>query len=142
MNRLGAGNKGAIVARVVADGDQMADGAMEKRVDRFRRVMTDIDTDFGEGFDGLGPNISGDGTGAGNSKTVAIELAHEAFGHLAASGIGGANDENERLFHSTSIGEEELAAALEDEVEFVLAHLLFDAGQAGAFDDQVVAFGG
>jgi hypothetical protein len=61
-------------------------------------VSRDIDADLGERLDGERMTVSGRfAAGAGDCKSAFIGGAENAFRHVAATGIAGAENENQRL---------------------------------------------
>ena len=79
---------GAGMVGVVANGDDSLDVALEKLVHVLGRVCGNIDADVGQGADGEGM----DGTGALDIEQIAGDVAEDAFGHVGATGVAGAED--------------------------------------------------
>ena len=60
-----------------------------------RRVIRDINTDFQEGGDGVGVHVArGLGARAVDGDEVRGGGVEDAFGHVAAAGVAGAEDED------------------------------------------------
>jgi hypothetical protein len=92
--------QGASLVGVTAYGDDGVHIAAEEIVHVFRGVRADVDADFRHGFDGEGVDVAGwFGTGAVHVEEVAAGSTEEAFGHVAAAGVAGAENEDERGGH-------------------------------------------
>ena len=84
---------GAGMVGVVANGDDSLDVALEKLVHVLGRVCGNIDADVGQGADGEGMNGTGGvGTGALDIEQIAGDVAEDAFGHVGATGVAGAEN--------------------------------------------------
>lgn len=80
----GGGEDGAHVAGVIANGDDPIEGLAGELIDVLGTVMGNIDADFREGGDRLGPHDAGLGAGAFDQEAIAEVMTEQAFGHLAA----------------------------------------------------------
>jgi hypothetical protein len=90
-----AGEDGAGLVGVAADGDDGFDFLGEEFVEVFGAVGGDVDTDFGHDFDGEGVDVTGGfGAGALDVEEVSGGGAEDAFGEVAAAGISGAEDQD------------------------------------------------
>jgi hypothetical protein len=95
-----AGEGGAGLIGVAADGDDGIDFTVEEAVEVFGLGGGDVDISFLEGLDGEGVDVAGGvGAGGGDFEEVAGGLAEEGFGHLGAAGVSGAEDQYERHRH-------------------------------------------
>ena len=84
---------GAGMVGVVANGDDSLDVALEKLVHVLGRVCGNIDADVSQGADGEGMDGTGGvGTGALDIEQIAGDVAEDAFGHVGATGVAGAED--------------------------------------------------
>jgi len=100
VDALGSAWKdGTMPGSGVADGDHRVEALALEFGNGFRAMRGDIDTDLAHGFDGKRTDADGGGSGAVDFKRVAAEMPQEAFGHLAAHGIAGAEDEDATLGH-------------------------------------------
>ena len=86
---------------VAADGDDGVDAGVEVLVEMVRGVFAGVVADFAKGFDGEGVDFAlGLRSGAENFKEVACSGAEDAFSHVAAAGVSGAEDEYFGFGHS------------------------------------------
>ena len=93
-----AGKCRARLIGVTANCDDRLDGLPKKVVHVLGSVCGDVDADFGERFDGERVNVSrGFTPGASDFKPTFAGVAKNAFRHVAAAGVSGAENENERL---------------------------------------------
>jgi hypothetical protein len=94
-----AGEGGAGLIGVAANGDDGVDLAVEELVEVLGLGVGKVDAAFLEGLDGEGMDVAGGvGAGGGDFDEFAGCFAEEGFGDLGAAGIAGAEDEDER-FH-------------------------------------------
>lgn len=93
----GAGEDGAGFAGVVADGDDVVEMLAGEFVDRFRAVLRDIDADLAQDFHGKTIQSNRVRAGAKDFEAIPSQVAQDAFCHLAAGGIAGAEDQD--TFH-------------------------------------------
>jgi len=95
-----AGEDGAGLIGVSADGDDGLHRLVEEFVEVLGGVAGDVDADFGHDFDGEWMDESGwVGSGTGDSDAVVDGGAQDPLGEVASAGVAGAEDEDERLFH-------------------------------------------
>ena len=93
MNALrGASENGAVFGGGIANGDDRVEVLTVEFGNGFRTMMGNINADFPHGFDGQRIDAHGFCTRAANLIGIANEMAKKALGHLAASGIAGAED--------------------------------------------------
>jgi hypothetical protein len=86
----GAGEYRAGFVGVAADRDDVIEVLAYKLIHRFRPVSGDVDPDFRHHLDGLRANARRPGAGGEYLETVSGFMAQQAFRHLAAGGISGA----------------------------------------------------
>ena len=86
----GAGKYRAGFIGVAADRDDVIEGLGYKLIHRFRPVLRNVNPDFGHRLDGLRANVRRFGAGGKYLETVSSFVAQQAFRHLAAGGISGA----------------------------------------------------
>lgn len=90
-----AGEHGAGLIGVAADGDDGIDLLPEEFVHVLGVVATDVDADFGHGGDGLRVNVASRLRACAlDVEDVPCGLAEDSLGHVAAAGVSGAEDED------------------------------------------------
>ena len=93
-----AGEDGADLVSVAADGDDGLDGLREEFVQVFGSMLRDVDSDFGHGLDGEWMDVAGGfAAGAGDTELAFGSGTEDAFSQVAAAGVASAENENERL---------------------------------------------
>ena len=95
-----SGEGGAGLVGIAADRNDGGDSGIEVLVEVVGGMMGGVDADFGKGFEGEGMNGAlGFGAGTEDFKKVAAGGAQNAFRHMAAAGVSGAEDEYFWFFH-------------------------------------------
>ena len=97
-----AGKHRAVLRGVVADRDDKIERRAEKLVERFGTMGGYVDADLGHDGYSLWANKTRYGSGAFNFVFIARDVTQDAFGHLAAGRISGAEDQDSFLFHTFS----------------------------------------
>jgi len=93
------GEHGAGLVGIAANGDHGIDGTVQELIHVFGVMSGYVDSDFLEDLDGLGVDIAGGfRSGTGDLNEVAGGGAKDPLREMAAAGISGAEDEDER-FH-------------------------------------------
>ena len=101
---------------MIADNQHMAQiRAVVEFAEVFRAMPTQVDADFVHHAHGQRMNDRlRIGAGGVDRESIAFQVAKESFGHLAATGVSGAENKNERLGHRESpIRDRPLQAATE-----------------------------
>jgi hypothetical protein len=93
----GAGEYRAGFVGVAADRDDVIEGLPYKLIHRFRPVGGNVDSDFRHRRDGFGTNVRRFGAGREHLEPVSSFMAQQAFRHLAAGGISGAEYQHSSL---------------------------------------------
>ena len=95
-----SGEGRADLVGVTANCDYRVDAGLEVLVEMIGGMFTGVVTDFAECLDSEWVNFAlGLGPGAEDFKEVACDGAEDAFGHMAATGVTGAEDEYFGLGH-------------------------------------------
>lgn len=96
---------GAGFVGVIADGDDDIEFCVFEFVDVLGFLAGDVDTGFGHDFDGIGVEAVGFDAGAVGGDGVAFEVAGPSFGHLAAAGVSGTEEEQvHRRLERSAVG--------------------------------------
>lgn len=94
----GGGEDGAMLLRVVADREDVVERLAREFIHVLRALVADVNAELSHYSDGFRANRLGICAGAENFKAITGVVAQKAFGHLAACGIAGAEDEDAKLF--------------------------------------------
>lgn len=95
------GERGTGLIRVVANGDDSLDAAVEELVHVLRGMRGNIDSDFGHGRHGFGMNVSDrPGSRAMHIEQIPGRIPQDAFRHVAAAGIARAKNQDARFAHA------------------------------------------
>ena len=95
MNALGrAREDGALFGGGIAYGDYRVERLTSKFGNGFRAMRGNVDANFMHDFNGQGVDANGFCARAMDVRGAVAEMAQEAFGHLAANAITGAEDED------------------------------------------------
>lgn len=90
---------------IPADRNHRFDGLVEELLEMLRAVRRKIDSDFPHSSDGERMDVTrGPGARAGDAEAPSQDGAQDAFGKMAAAGIAGAENEDERWFHHEAEG--------------------------------------
>lgn len=90
-----AGEHGAGLIGVAADGDDGFDRLVEEFVEVFGAMVGDVDACFGHDFDGEGVDVAGRfGAGALDVENMAGAGAEESFSDVTATRVAGAEDQD------------------------------------------------
>lgn len=93
-----AGENRAGSVRVAADGDDGVDRPIQKFLQGFRAMTGNVNARLGHDLDGQRMNLAGRiRAGALDVHEVACRCAQKSLGHVAATGVAGAENENEGL---------------------------------------------
>lgn len=96
-----AGEDGAVLVGIIADGNDGMDTLGEELVQVFGSMCGGINTDFGEDLNGEGMDIAGRvGAGGVDLEDIAGDLPEDGLGHMGAAGIAGTEDEDFWFGHS------------------------------------------
>ena len=75
-------------------------------LNRRRTLYADVDPELVHDLNGLGSDVRGDGSRAGDLESIIRIVTQELFSHLTPRGIGCAPYEDTRLVHKiTAVGE-------------------------------------
>src|SRR5579883_1063427 len=87
----------AVLARVIADGQDVVEPLAGKLVERFRAMMREIHTNLSHYGDRFRTDDGGAGAGAVDFELVASVVTQKPFGHLAARGVRRTEDQHPRF---------------------------------------------
>ncbi len=98
MNDFGfSRGNGAVFTGVAAEGDDVVEGDVLEVINVFGLLVGDVDAGLGHDFYGVGVEAVGFDAGGVGLDLAGLEGAGEAFGHLAAAGVAGAEEEDFEL---------------------------------------------
>jgi hypothetical protein len=100
-----SGEHGAGLIGITTDGDHGINRTVQELIHVLGMMSRDVDADFVEDFDGLGVDIACRlGTGTGYFDEITSCGTEDAFCQVAAAGIAGTEDEDERFHTKSRVG--------------------------------------